>query len=126
MREYNGDPNGGGAFSDSHESGITHHSDERDRSPSPGPGGYGGHQQQQNGNGNHQQNVFGDYGQPTAAGPPAVMLGGHHQQAINNNNNNMSGSSSGLQGAAGMVRKKLGNFVGFANLPDQVHRRSVR
>ncbi|KAG7562606.1 hypothetical protein FFLO_01979 [Filobasidium floriforme] len=38
----------------------------------------------------------------------------------------MSGSSSGLQGAAGMVRKKLGNFVGFANLPDQVHRRSVR
>ena len=127
MREHNG-ANPNGAFSDSHESGITHHSDEMDRSPSPTPPGYGGYQQ--NSNGNHP-NVFGDYGQPTAAGPPAVKGQGHHQQAINvnhnnNNNNNMSGSSSGLQGVAGMVRKKLGNFVGFANLPDQVHRRSVR
>lgn len=121
MRDHNGS-NPNGAFSDSHESGITHHSDEMDRS-SPSPAGYGGYQQQQNSSGG---NGFGNYGQPTAAGPPAIKGQGLHQPINNNNNNNMSGSSSGLQGVAGMVRKKLGNFVGFANLPDQVHRRSVR
>jgi septin 7 len=36
-------------------------------------------------------------------------VGGHHEA-----------------GAAEMVRKKMGSFVGFANLPNQVHRKSVR
>lgn len=129
MRDHNGvDPNSG-TFSDSHESGVSHHSDEMDRPPSPTPGYASNGGYQQNSNGNYQQNLYGDYGQPTAAGPPAVKSQGlHQQQSINNghNNNNLPGSSSGLQGVAGMVRKKLANFVGFANLPDQVYRRSVR
>lgn len=37
---------------------------------------------------------------------------------------NGSGSASG--GALNVVRKKLGGYVGFANLPDQVHQKSVR
>ncbi|GAA5850898.1 hypothetical protein JCM8547_009124 [Rhodosporidiobolus lusitaniae] len=34
--------------------------------------------------------------------------------------------SEGAQHAQNVVRKKLGGFVGFANLPNQYHRRSVR
>jgi len=100
-----------GAFSDSHESGYDHQSD--DGAESPTPRGY------QNGSQRHpqQQQQYADYGQPTAAGPPAVRTQ-QSQQGI-------AGSSS-VGGLSGMVRKKLGNFVGFANLPDQVHRRSVR
>lgn len=37
---------------------------------------------------------------------------------------NGNGSASG--GALNVVRKKLGGYVGFANLPDQVHQKSVR
>jgi hypothetical protein len=112
-----------GAFSDSHESGIIDHPDDN-RAESPSTRGY------QNGSHRltpaipHQQ--YADYGQPTAAGPPAIRS---QQQQQQHQQQMISGSSSvggAMQNVGGMVRKKLANFVGFANLPDQVHRRSVR
>ena len=44
----------------------------------------------------------------------------------------MNGSSPSLpqqpseSGSAPIIRKKLNGYVGFANLPNQVHRKSVR
>lgn len=40
-----------------------------------------------------------------------------------NGNGNGNGSASGVMN---VVRKKLGGYVGFANLPDQVHQKSIR
>ena len=41
---------------------------------------------------------------------------------------NGHGANGGLNGAAApaLVRKTLASWVGFSNLPNQVHRRSVR
>ena len=51
----------------------------------------------------------------------------------NGSNLKMNGSSPSLPpaptsdaGSAPVIRKKLMGFVGFANLPNQVHRKSVR
>lgn len=46
-------------------------------------------------------------------------------------NGNMNGSSASLPpanqpGISPIIRKKLMGYVGFANLPNQVHRKSVR
>ena len=48
-----------------------------------------------------------------------------------NSNSRMNGSSPSLAqpsetGTAPIIRKKLNGYVGFANLPNQVHRKSVR
>ena len=48
-----------------------------------------------------------------------------------NGTNKMNGSSPSLPAASEaptspIIRKKLGGYVGFANLPNQVHRKSVR
>ena len=50
-----------------------------------------------------------------------------------NGTSRMNGSSPSLQqqsaldaGLSPIIRKKLMGFVGFANLPNQVHRKSVR
>lgn len=56
------------------------------------------------------------------------------QNGYENANGNNNGYADGGEGALGeasktmsnVVRKKLGGYVGFANLPNQVHRRSVR
>jgi septin 7 len=34
--------------------------------------------------------------------------------------------NSGAGGTGGMIKKSLGSWVGFSNLPNQVHRRSVK
>ena len=39
---------------------------------------------------------------------------------------NGGGAASLGSGAGGLSRKKLTGYVGFANLPNQVHRKSVR
>ncbi|KAI5454847.1 Cell division control protein 3 [Naganishia albida] len=61
---------------------------------------------------------------------PAAVTGSHSAVgALSIKSGGMNGSGShgaGLGGAAEMVRKKMGSFVGFANLPNQVHRKSVR
>lgn len=46
-------------------------------------------------------------------------------------NGNLNGSSASLTpahqaGLSPIIRKKLMGYVGFANLPNQVHRKSVR
>lgn len=38
----------------------------------------------------------------------------------------MNGGAAGAASAQGLARKKLMGYVGFANLPNQVHRKSVR
>lgn len=48
-----------------------------------------------------------------------------------NGTNKLNGSSPSLtqpqdSGSAPIIRKKLNGYVGFANLPNQVHRKSVR
>lgn len=58
--------------------------------------------------------------QPTVPGPPLSSS----VTSTSNNTNNVPAASG--QTPMGMVRKKLGQFVGFANLPDQVRRKSVR
>jgi hypothetical protein len=61
--------------------------------------------------------------------PTANVPGSHSAVAGLSIKSGINGSSShgaGLGGAAEMVRKKMGSFVGFANLPNQVHRKSVK
>jgi septin 7 len=41
-------------------------------------------------------------------------------------NGRLSSATSGAPPNGGVVRKKLMGYVGFANLPNQVHRKSVR
>lgn len=41
-------------------------------------------------------------------------------------NGRTSGTTNGTAPIGGAVRKKLMGYVGFANLPNQVHRKSVR
>jgi hypothetical protein len=54
----------------------------------------------------------------------------HPPNGVNGHSVNGNGTAYGAQQPpltpAGVVRKKLGGYVGFASLPDQVHRRSVR
>ncbi len=57
-----------------------------------------------------------------------------HNTSIMNGHSNGNGNGNGNGSAygqapptpSGVVRKKLGGFVGFANLPNQVQRRSIR
>lgn len=61
--------------------------------------------------------------------PTANVPGSHSAVAGLSIKSGINGSNShgaGLGGAAEMVRKKMGSFVGFANLPNQVHRKSVK
>ena len=61
--------------------------------------------------------------------PAAAVPGSHSAVAGLSIKSGINGSSShgaGLGGATEMVRKKMGSFVGFANLPNQVHRKSVK
>lgn len=61
---------------------------------------------------------------------PTVNVPGSHSAvaglSIKSGINGSSSHGAGLGGAAEMVRKKMGSFVGFANLPNQVHRKSVK
>jgi hypothetical protein len=99
-----------GAFSDSHQDEYDAHGHrDDDRTPSPQAYQNQGYNQY---SGEHGNGIRQSIGQPTTAGPPA----GYGQKT----------TSAAPPTPRGMVRKKLGNFVGFANLPDQVHRRSVR
>jgi septin 7 len=79
-----------------------------------------------NGNGYYQDEEY-----PVGNGQsPAAVMGSYSAVgALSIKSGGMNGSGShgaGLGGAAEMVRKKMGSFVGFANLPNQVHRKSVR
>ena len=40
--------------------------------------------------------------------------------------NGTGNSGQGVNGQPPVIRKKLASWVGFSNLPNQVHRRSVR
>ncbi len=60
-----------------------------------------------------------------AGGSPAVGNGGlaNGSGSFPNGNGSSNGASAA---AAAAARKKLTGYVGFANLPNQVHRKSVR
>lgn len=56
-----------------------------------------------------------------------------HQDDVYTNGAATNGSANGLSGLNGgaspqpaVIRKTLASWVGFSNLPNQVHRRSVR
>ncbi|KAJ9109842.1 hypothetical protein QFC19_001821 [Naganishia cerealis] len=79
------------------------------------------HQQMQSSN---ENGLYHEEDYPSADIHPAEAVPGSHSMA--GGMSVKSATNGAGAGAAEMVRKKMGSFVGFANLPNQVHRKSVR
>ena len=50
----------------------------------------------------------------------------HNGSALNGNGNGAAAAAPPAALNSSVIRKKLMGYVGFANLPNQVHRKSVR